>query len=69
MGRDYDLNSKIYEKLEGFELENIAEFQATYLASKKYYYCVVGSEERIDKKDLKKLGKLKVLSLDDIFGE
>ena len=69
MGRDYDINERIYNQLDPITMAHVAEFQQTYFGSQAYYYCILGSEENIDKKDLKKIGKVKVLSLDEIFGE
>ena len=69
MGRDYDINQKIYEQLDSIDMAIVAEFQQTYFGSQSYYYCVLGSKERISNRDLKKLGKVKVLTLDEVFGE
>lgn len=69
MGRNYDINERIYTQLDAITMAHIAEFQQTYFGSQAYYYCILGSEETIDKKDLKKIGKVKVLGLDEIFGE
>jgi len=69
MGRDYDINQKIYEQLDSVNMAMVAEFQQTYFGSQAYYYCVLGSKERISHRDLKKLGKVKVLTLDEVFGK
>jgi len=69
MGRDYDINQKIYTQLDSINLAMVAEFQQTYFGSQAYYYCVLGSKANISNRDLKKLGKVKVLTLDDVFGK
>lgn len=68
MGRDYDINQKVYEQLDLINLPLLAEFQQTYFGSQTYYYCIIGSKDKISTSDLKKIGKVKVLRLEEIFG-
>ena len=69
MGRDYDINQKMYEQLDGINMAMVAEFQQTYFGSQEFYYCVLGPKDRISNRELKKLGKVEVLTLDEVFGE
>lgn len=69
MGRDYDINQVIYSQLDEVKMEDVTAFQMTYFGDKAYYYCVLGSKDKISKKDLKKYGKVKVLTLEEVFGE
>lgn len=69
MGRDYDINKIIYDQLNAINLSMVSDFQSRYFAKKAFYYCILGSKDKIDKKLLKKFGKVKILSLDEIFGE
>lgn len=69
MGRDYDINQKVYENLDTIDLAMVAEFQQAHFGSKAFYYCVLASKDKVDPDDLKKIGKVKVLTLEQIFGE
>ena len=69
MGRDYDINQKVYENIDAVNLPQVAEFQQNHFGSKAFYYCVLGSKDRISQQELKKLGKVKVLTMEQIFGE
>lgn len=69
MGRDIDLNSYIYDRLDKLTLSDVATFQQDNYMLKSFYYCIIGSKENISMDDLKKFGKVTVLSLDDIFGK
>lgn len=68
MGRDYDMSRKIYEEMDSVDLANLSAFQQQYFADKAFNYCVVASKEKVSMKDLKKIGKVKELSLEEIFG-
>jgi hypothetical protein len=48
--------------------EAIQKFHQTYYQNQPFTYCIMGSKEKLDLKDLEKIGKVKVLSLEDIFG-
>jgi hypothetical protein len=47
----------------------VAEFQQTHFGSKSFYYCVLASKDRVSQGELKKIGKVKVLTMEQIFGE
>ncbi|MDX5320702.1 MAG: insulinase family protein, partial [Bacteroidota bacterium] len=69
MGRTYDINEKVYQQLDELGMPEITQFQEQYFNEQAFYYCVLGSEKKINKKDLKKIGKVKILKLEDIFGK
>ena len=67
-GLDYDERKDEYSELDKLSLGDVKQFHDQELASKAYTYCVVGSNKRVNVDDLKKVGDVKVLSLEDIFG-
>ena len=68
MGRNYDINQKIYPEIKNLELQDIKEFFNTKVKGNNYTYLVIGNRELIDMKVLEKMGELKELSLEEIFG-
>lgn len=70
MGREGkpDLNQMIYEQLDGINMARVAEFQQTHFGHTAYTYCIIASPERVSMNNLQKIGKLKQLSLEEIFG-
>jgi len=68
MGFDKDMRKEVYESLQDINLNDIAELHRNDLANKFYTYCIVGSDKKIGKEDLEKIGYVKTLSLEEIFG-
>jgi predicted Zn-dependent peptidase len=67
-GFDTDMRKVIYENLNNVNLKDITELHQNNLANKFYTYCIVGSDEKIKMDELKKIGDVKTLSLEEIFG-
>jgi predicted Zn-dependent peptidase len=67
-GLDYDINSKTYEALQTMDLDAMQAFFDTHIKGNNYTYCVIGNKERMDFNVLSKLGPVKELSLEEIFG-
>jgi predicted Zn-dependent peptidase len=67
-GLDYDQRKEEYAALDGLTMEDVKRFHQQEIAGKAYTYCVVASQKRIKLDDLRKRGKLKVLTLEEIFG-
>ena len=68
MGRNFDINQKIYPEIKNIELQNIKEFFNTKVKGNNYTYLVIGNRELVDMEVLEKMGELKELSLEEIFG-
>ena len=68
MGLDYDQRKDEYAALDGLKMEDVKQFHDQELASKAYTYCVVASDKKVKVDDLKKVGDVKVLALEEIFG-
>jgi predicted Zn-dependent peptidase len=68
LGLDEDYRKDIYDKVGSLTFDDIKKFYSTYISGKPYTYCVVASHDKIKMDDLKKIGEVKELSLDEIFG-
>ena len=68
MGIDYDLDEKIYNALPATTLQDIVTFEQKTMAKKPYRYLILGDEKNLDMKALEKIGPIKRVSTEDIFG-
>jgi len=67
-GLDYDLNEKIYRDLKSLTLQDIVRFEQQQIARKPYRYLILGDEKELDMPALEKIGPVRRLTLEDIFG-
>ena len=67
-GLDYDIDEKIYEVLPSLTLQDIVKFEQEQMANKPYRYVILGNEKELDMKALEKMGTIKRLSTEEIFG-
>ena len=67
-GIDYDERKTEYAALDTLTMNDVKQFHQEQVSGKPYTYCVVASEKKINAGDLKKVGAVKTLSLDEIFG-
>jgi len=67
-GIDYDRRKEEYDELKKLDFNALQKFHNESLTNKPYTYCIVGSDKKIKEDDLKKYGKVKKLSLEEIFG-
>ncbi len=68
LGLNTDIRKYIYNKVPSLTFEDIKNFHAQNIAGKPYTYCVIGSEQKINMDDLKKIGEVQKLTLEQIFG-
>jgi zinc protease len=68
LGVDYELNEKIYPELEGATFESLQSFFDQNIKGKTYTYVMIGKKSETDFEALKKLGPVKELSLNEVFG-
>ena len=57
-----------YKDLQAVSLEDIQQFSKEQFGKAHKAYVILGNKEQIDMKALEKFGKVKELSLEDIFG-
>ena len=67
-GIDYDINEKVYNAVTSLTLDNIARFEKEAMANKPYRYLILGNEKELDMKALEKIGPIKRLTTEEIFG-
>lgn len=68
IGIDYDINEKIYNALPSITLDDIVKFEQQNMANKPYRYLILGDEKELDMKTLEKIGPVKRLTTEEIFG-
>lgn len=68
LGIDYDIRSSIFKQIPELSFADIKTFQEKYIKGKPQVILVLGDKKLIDSKMLKKYGKIKKLSLTEIFG-
>lgn len=59
---------QLYTSLQGINLEQIRQFSKEKFQKRGRVYVILGSKEQIDMEALKKFGKVKELTLEEIFG-
>ncbi|HTI12075.1 MAG TPA: insulinase family protein [Puia sp.] len=67
-GLDYDERKNEYEALDTLTMNDVKQFHQDQVAGKPYTYCVVASEKKVNADDLKKVGEVKTVSLEELFG-
>ena len=67
-GIDYDLNEKVYNALPDMKLQDIVDFEKVQMANKTCRYIILGDEKELDMQFLEKLGPVKRLTIEEIFG-
>ncbi|MCW3126184.1 MAG: protease3 [Bacteroidetes bacterium] len=67
-GLDYDIRKDIYSKAQTMKLNDVHQFFNQHIKGKKYVYLVLGGKEDLDMKSLAKLGPVKELTLEQLFG-
>lgn len=68
LGLNYDIRKDIYKNIDKLTFADLNNFHKKYLSGKPYTYAIVASDKRVSEADMRKLGELKKLSLEEIFG-
>lgn len=68
MGLDFDLNQKIYNDLQKVTLQDIVNFEKANMANKPYRYIILGDEKELDMQSLEKIGPIRRLTTEEVFG-
>ena len=68
LGLDKSLNQIIYENIDKLTLQDIVDFEKTTMASKPCRYIILGDEKELDMKVLEKIGPVKRLTTEEVFG-
>lgn len=68
MGLDHDIYRDIFEKVSGYTLQDVVDFQKRAVKDRKYTICILGDTNNLDLKALQKYGNVTLLSTEEIFG-
>lgn len=68
LGLKEDERKKVYEAVNQISYGDLKQLHDDKLKNKPYVYCIVGSEEKIDDKELQNYGRVRKLTLEEIFG-
>jgi predicted Zn-dependent peptidase len=63
-----DFRKDEYAALSSLKLEDVQKMHREQISGKPYTYCVVASDKKIKLDDLKSIGEVKTLSLEELFG-
>ena len=68
LGLNTSYNELIYRNLEKVTMQDIVNFEKATMANKAYRYIILGDEKELDMKFLEKIGPIKRLTTEEIFG-
>jgi predicted Zn-dependent peptidase len=63
-----DRRQYVFDNVQAMTLEDVKTFQEKYVKDKPYTYCILGDSKDLDLKSLEKIGKIKKLTKEEIFG-
>ncbi len=68
LGLNHDVRQDVYNALGSMSMADIQRFYDEHYKGKTYSYAIIGSKEKVKTDDLKKIGTLTEVSLEEIFG-
>ncbi len=68
LGYDYDRRVDLFETVPEMTFQQLQDFQQSFVKGHEYDLLVLGKIENLDLEALEEFGKVKILSLEDIFG-
>ncbi len=68
IGIDYNLDEKTYKALPSVTLQDVVNFEKQTMANKPYRYLILGDEKNLDMKALEKIGQIRRVGTEEIFG-
>lgn len=68
LGETTDVRKKIYNAVDGITMQDLQNFHKNHLSGKPYTYAIVASEKNVPMEEMKKLGDVKKISLEELFG-
>ena len=67
-GINYDVRKDVYQKIQNTTVQDLKQFQETYVKGRHYTILGLGSKDRIEMNYLKSLGDVIEMKLQDVFG-
>lgn len=68
LGLTEDPSKYIFETIPSLELKDLEAFFNSYISGQTYNYSLVGDQSKLDLKSVEKLGPVKKLTLEELFG-
>ncbi|MES2811655.1 MAG: insulinase family protein [Bacteroidota bacterium] len=68
LGLKEDARKKLYTSVDAVAMADLKNFHKNYLSTKPYTYAIVASEKKVAMDDMKKLGDVKKVTLEEVFG-
>lgn len=68
LGLTEDIRKKVYNEVDGIKLSDVKAFHAKNISKKPYTYAIVASEKNLSLEKMQKIGEVKKLTLEEIFG-
>jgi len=68
LGLTYDIRQDVYQSANSMTFDQLKEFQQKYVKGQPQVILVIGSKDKLNFKELEKYGKVKQLSLTELFG-
>jgi len=67
-GYTTDSRKETFDNIQGMTLDDVKAFQEKYVKNRPYTYCILGDSKELDLKALEKIGRVKKLTKEEIFG-
>ena len=67
-GYTTDSRKETFDNVQTMTLDDVKAFQKKYVKDKPYTYCILGDSKELDLKSLEKIGKIKKVGQEEIFG-
>jgi len=67
-GYTTDARKELFERIPNMTLSDVKAFQEKYVKNKTYTYCILGDAKDLNIEALKKIGEVKTLTQEEIFG-
>ena len=68
MGFDRDVYADVYRDMQPLTLDDIVRFEKANMAHKPFRYIILGDEKELDMEALGKIGPIRRLTTEEIFG-
>ncbi|GGG23125.1 peptidase M16 [Pontibacter amylolyticus] len=68
LGLDYDIRKDVYESANSLTFDQLQTFQKQFVSGQPQAILVIGSKDRLNFNELEKYGKVKQLTLEQVFG-
>ena len=68
LGLNSDIRKDVYSNVDAISMNDVKNFHGKYFSGKPYTYAIVASEKNLPKAELEKIGEVKKISLEELFG-